>query len=71
MNHFSLQRRGWLYPAFYAAMIVASATVTLETAIGIIDRCYAIMAIPTMVSTLWLAPRAERYWNEPRRATPA
>ena len=33
--------------------------VTLTAAIGIVDGAFAIMAIPTMVSALWLAPRVK------------
>jgi AGCS family alanine or glycine:cation symporter len=40
--------------------------VTLEAAISIIDGAYALMAIPTMVSALLLAPKvrdaAQRYF---------
>jgi alanine or glycine:cation symporter, AGCS family len=43
----------WLYLAF----IIVASVVTLEAAISIIDGAYALMAIPTMVSALLLAPR--------------
>ncbi len=45
----------WLYLAF----IVIAAVVTMQAAIGIVDGAFAIMAIPTMVSALWLAPRVK------------
>ena len=45
----------WLYLAF----IVVAAVVTMQAAIGIVDGAFAIMAIPTMVSALWLAPRVK------------
>lgn len=45
----------WLYLAF----IVFAAIVTIQAAIGIVDGAFAIMAIPTMVSALWLAPRVK------------
>lgn len=52
----------WLYVAF----IVVASVVTLEAAVGLIDGAYALMAIPTMVSALVLAPRvkeaARRYF---------
>ena len=55
----------------YVAFIVVAAIVTMQTAIGIIDGALAIMAIPTMVSTLWLAPRvkaaAEEYFARLRK----
>ena len=57
----------WLYLAF----IVVAAVVTIKAAIGIIDGAFAVMAIPTMVSALWLAPRvkaaAEDYFARLRR----
>ena len=37
--------------------MVVGAAASLEVVIGIIDTFYALMAIPTMVSTLVLAPR--------------
>ncbi len=50
------EREHW-YRWVYIVFIVISAVVTLETAIGIIDTAFAIMAIPTMLSALMLAPR--------------
>jgi AGCS family alanine or glycine:cation symporter len=46
----------WIYLGF---IIVASA-VSLETAIGVIDGAFALMAIPTMLSALMLAPKVKR-----------
>jgi AGCS family alanine or glycine:cation symporter len=43
----------WLYVGF----IIVASVVTLEAAISIIDGAYALMAIPTMVSALLLAPK--------------
>lgn len=45
----------WLYIGF----IVVASLVTLEAAVSIIDGAYALMAIPTMVSALLLAPRVK------------
>ena len=45
----------WVYLAF----IVIAAVVTMQAAIGFVDGAFAIMAIPTMVSSLWLAPRVK------------
>jgi len=56
------QHYRWVYIGF----IVVASVVTLETAIGIIDGAFALMAIPTMISTLLLAPKvkeaAKRYF---------
>jgi AGCS family alanine or glycine:cation symporter len=45
----------WLYVGF----IIVASVVTLEAAISIIDGAYALMAIPTMVSALLLAPKVK------------
>lgn len=53
----------WLYLSF----IVVASVVTLEAAVSLIDGAYALMAVPTMVSALLLAPRvkeaATRYFK--------
>lgn len=46
-----------IYRAIFLVCIVIAAVVSLETAIGFIDGSFALMAIPTMVSTLLLAPK--------------
>ena len=50
----------WLYIGF----IVIASVVTLEAAISIIDGAYALMAIPTMVSAILLAPRVKEAAGE-------
>ncbi len=45
------------YIWFYTLLIVAGAVASLRAVIGLIDGMYATMAIPTMVSTLLLAPK--------------
>jgi AGCS family alanine or glycine:cation symporter len=44
------------YNYFYVTLIVVAAVVSLTTVINIIDGMYALMAIPTMISSLYLAP---------------
>ena len=43
------------------------ATMSLDTMINLIDGVFALMAIPTMIATLWMAPRvmreAKRYFK--------
>ncbi|MCZ6708983.1 MAG: alanine/glycine:cation symporter family protein [Gammaproteobacteria bacterium] len=51
--------RRQLYRCAYLAFIVVAGVVTLETAIGIIDGAFALMAIPTMLSALLLAPKVK------------
>ena len=49
------QHYRWLYLAF----IIVASVVTLEAAISIIDGAFALMAIPTMLSALLLAPKVK------------
>ena len=50
----------WLYLGF----IVVAAVITPVTAINIIDGAFALMAIPTMVSALLLAPKVKAAAND-------
>ena len=56
------------YTPLYIALIVIGTLLSLNTVNGLIVGMYAVMAIPTMVSTLALAPRvneaAKRYFRE-------
>ena len=56
--------RQHLYNYFYVASIVAGAVASLDAVISLIDGMFALMAIPTMLSTLWLAPRVMRAARE-------
>ncbi len=47
------QHYRWVYIGF----ILVAAVISLESAISIIDGAFALMAVPTMVSTLLLSPR--------------
>ena len=55
------------YNWFYVLSTIIGATVSISIVINLIDGMYAIMAIPTMVSTLLLAPKvmaeARRYFS--------
>jgi len=55
------------YNYFYISLIVVAAIISLQTVVNIIDGMYALMAIPTMVSSLILAPKvmqaAKDYFN--------
>ncbi len=56
------------YNYFYIASILIGATTSLSAMINLIDTFFALMAIPTMTATLWLAPkvmqRAKIYFKE-------
>ena len=49
--------RQHIYNYFYVALMVVAAVVSLDAAISLIDGAFALMAIPTMISTLLLSPR--------------
>lgn len=48
------------YVWIYTLLVVLGAVVSLDAVVGLIDGMYAVMAIPTMVSTLLLAKRVNR-----------
>lgn len=48
------------YVWIYCALVVIGAVMSLEMVVGFVDGMYATMAIPTMVTTLVLAPRVTR-----------
>ncbi len=50
------ERQHW-YTYFYVLLIVVASVVSLDVVVNLIDGMYALMAIPTMISTLLLAPR--------------
>lgn len=56
------------YVWIYALLIVLGSVVSVQAVIGLVDGFYAMMAIPTMISALLLAPRvnraAMRYFHE-------
>lgn len=67
------------YIWFYVGLITLGSAASLKAVIGLLDGMYATMAIPTMISTLLLAPEVrsaardyfDRLKREPRRqATP-
>jgi AGCS family alanine or glycine:cation symporter len=45
------------YNYFYLVTIVVGAVASLEVVVSLVDGMYAVMAIPTMVSTIYLAPK--------------
>ena len=60
--------RQHIYNYFYVALMVVAAVVSLDAAISLIDGAFALMAIPTMISTLLLAPKVMQatrtYFNQ-------
>ncbi len=53
-----------LYNFFYVASIIFGAVASLKAAVGMIDAMYALMAIPTVFSTVMLAPRVKQAAKE-------
>ena len=55
------------YQWVFVASIVLVSVMSIEAAVGLIDGSFALMAIPTMVSAIWLAPKvlaeAKIYWK--------
>ena len=64
---FGAKRQYWYTPV-YLALLVGGAVVSMDIVNGLILASYATMAIPTMISTLYLAPKvnqaAARYFAE-------
>jgi AGCS family alanine or glycine:cation symporter len=54
-------RRQSAYRWFYVALIVVGAVISVEAAVGLITGMYGLMAIPTLVSTVLLAPEVMRH----------
>jgi AGCS family alanine or glycine:cation symporter len=55
------------YQWVFVASIVLVSVMSIEAAVGLIDGSFALMAIPTMISAIWLAPKvlaeAKIYWK--------
>ncbi len=58
-NYLFGAKRADYYNYFYLATIVMGAVASLEVVISLVDGMYAIMAIPTMISTIYLAPKVK------------
>ncbi len=48
------------YNYFFLIMLVVGAVITLDVVVGVIDSAYALMAIPTMITLIILAPNVKR-----------
>jgi AGCS family alanine or glycine:cation symporter len=51
------RKKAHYYRIIYVASIILGAVASLNFIINVIDAFYAMMAIPTMISALWLAPK--------------
>lgn len=57
-------RRGRFYAWVFLLSLVVAAVVPIETAVGICDLSYVLMAIPTMVAVLALSSKVRRVTND-------
>lgn len=48
------------YRYFYLLLIVVASVLSLDVAVSIMDAAFALMAVPTMFSLLYLAPKAKK-----------
>ena len=57
-----------VYNWFYISMIILASTISIDIAINFMDSAFALMVIPTMASTVLLAPKviaeSRRYFNQ-------
>ena len=60
LSFLSRPKYGNNYNYFYIGSIVLAAVVKLDFVINVIDSAYALMAIPTVISTIILAPKVKR-----------
>ena len=58
------------YNYFYLVMIVVAAMVPLGTVVAVMDLAFALMALPTMMSLLLLAPRVKKLLKEYQKQSP-
>ncbi len=57
----------FLYNYFYVGCVIAASVASLDAAVSLIDGTFALMAIPTMISALLLAPRVMAAMRDYRR----
>jgi AGCS family alanine or glycine:cation symporter len=58
---------GWYFNYWYVALIIVGSIATLSTVVSFIDMAYGLMAFPTMISAVLLAPKvmteAKKYFK--------
>jgi len=62
---FGAHNKGY-YNYFYIASIILGATTSLNVMLNLIDAAFALMAIPTMIATIVLAPKVIKEFKEYR-----
>ena len=53
-----------IYLFVYVGFILVASVISIDAAVSIIDASFALMAIPTMVSAIWLAPKVIKAADE-------
>jgi AGCS family alanine or glycine:cation symporter len=48
------------YRIFYVLTLILGSILSLDLAVNIVDAMFALMAFPTMISALYLAPRIKK-----------
>jgi len=52
------------YRIFYVLTLVVGSVLSLDLAVNIVDAMFALMAFPTMISALYLAPNIKKEANK-------
>ncbi|CAM1334257.1 alanine/glycine:cation symporter family protein [Tenacibaculum aestuariivivum] len=60
LSYLTNSKTGKYYNHFYVLVIVIAAVIKLDFVINLMDSAYALMAIPTVFSTLLLAPKVKK-----------
>ena len=60
MRYLAGEKIGKYYNYIYIIAIVIASVIKLDFVINVIDSAYALMAIPTVLSTLLLAPKVKK-----------
>jgi AGCS family alanine or glycine:cation symporter len=60
-------QRGWYFNYWYVTIIIIGSLTTVSAVISFVDLAYGLMAFPTMISAIYLAPQvmkeAKRYFS--------
>ena len=60
--------KAYIYNYFYLGSIIIGAVTSLDLILNLIDGFFALMAIPTMIATIILAPKvmylAKKYFSK-------
>ena len=63
LNYLTSSKESKYYNHFYILVIIVASIIKLDFVINLMDSAYALMAIPTVLSTLILAPKVKKAAN--------